>query len=147
MADLSKLSDEELLQYKALFETSGKRMESVKVNNFDLKYAYHSVRLSLEIEQVLEYGTIDLRRDKEIYKAIRRGDWKLDQVKKWLAEKERALNNLYEKSTLRYSPDRAGVKQLLLDCLEQYFGSLEKCEFHNPDKYQTVVEQIRELIK
>lgn len=147
MSRLEHLTDTKLTEYFKLCEVAGKRAEGVKIHQYDPKFLYHAVRLASEIEQVLEFGTIDLRRDNELYKSIRRGDWKLDDAKKWLVEKERVLSKLYETSTLRNTPAKAEIKQLLLDCLEMYFGSLEKCEFHNPDKYQTIVEQIREIVK
>ena len=125
----------------------GKRKESYDIHGFDLKFLYHAVRLASEISQILEFGTVDLRRDRELYKAIRRGDWTLDQGKKWLNEKEGQLSRLYESSPLRNTPARADIKQLLLDCLETYYGDLAKAEFHNPNRYQTLVEQIREIVR
>ena len=125
----------------------GKRKESFEKWGYDLKYLMHAVRLASEVEQILEFGSLDLRRDSEMYKAIRRGDWTLDQGRKWLLEKEANLTRLYASSNLRNTPAKDEIKQLLLDCLEAKFGSLEKCEFTNPDKFKTIVEQIREIVQ
>jgi hypothetical protein len=48
-------------------------------------------------------------------------------LKKWFADKETALEKAYNESTLQHSPDEAAIKQLLLDCLEHHFGSLDAC--------------------
>jgi len=34
---------------------------------------------------------------------------------------------LYHESKLRHSPDEAAIKQLLLSCIEEHYGSLDKC--------------------
>ena len=125
----------------------GKRKESFERWGFDLKYAAHAVRLADECEQILEFGDLNLRRTKEHLKAIRKGDVKLDDIRKWLTDKERHLGNLYQKSKLRNTPDKPKIKELLLTCLEQYFGNLEKAEFVNPNKYQTMIDQIKEIVK
>jgi hypothetical protein len=41
-------------------------------------------------------------------------------------ESEKELDILYQKSTLRHSPDEDAIKQLLLNILETHFGSLDK---------------------
>lgn len=124
----------------------GKRVELVEKYGFDVKFAYHAVRLGCQLEQVLETGTMDLCRDKEMYKAIRRGEWSIDQIRKYVFEKQQRLERLYEKSKMRTKPDKVGIKQLLLDCLEQHFGSLSQAEVANPDKYRLIVQQIAELV-
>ena len=125
----------------------GKRKERVERDGFDRKYLYHSVRLACEIEQVLELGTLDLRRDSEIYKAIRRGDWTLEQGKKWLYEKELHLNKLYESSKLRNKPEKAAIKNLLMECFEMEFGSLTKMQMEIPDRDRLVLEEIDEVLE
>ena len=102
----------------------GKRAEQVAEYGYDLKFAYHVVRLLGEVEQILVEGDIDLQRDKEHLKAIRRGDWTLEQIETYFASKELQLEEAYSKSELPYGPDEAAVKQLLLDCLEEHYGNL-----------------------
>ena len=101
-----------------------KRAGKIAEQGFDTKSAYHLVRLLDEIEQILSTGDLDLRRNREQLKAIRRGDFNADEIIKWAAAKETHLERLYEKSELPWGPDEDAIKQLLLDCLEEHFGDL-----------------------
>jgi predicted nucleotidyltransferase len=95
---------------------------------FDVKFAYHLVRLLLEAEIIMTEGTMDIARHAEHLKAIRRGEVSQDEIFDWAASKERHLEKVFEQSTLRAEPARAEIKQLLLDCLEHHYGSLEQLE-------------------
>lgn len=57
----------------AIKEPTGKRVELVEKYGYDTKFAYHVVRLLGEVEQILLEGDIDLQRDNDRLKAIRRG--------------------------------------------------------------------------
>lgn len=103
----------------------GKRLAEVVEFGFSLKFAYHVVRLLDEIEQILTTGDIDLTRDRERLKAIRRGEWTLEQIEDFFTSKEKALEEMYEKSGLPWGPDESAIKKLLLECLEEHWGSLE----------------------
>lgn len=103
----------------------GKRWKSIQQFGFDVKFAYHVVRLLYEAEMILTEHDLDLRRHREHLKAIRRGEVTQDEIKTWAAEKEKALEKAYETSTLQHSPDERAIKSLLIDCLEEHYGSLE----------------------
>lgn len=103
----------------------GKRKEGVEKFGFDLKFAYHVVRLIDECEQILEFGDLELGRNREQLKAIRAGEWTEDQVRQYFTSKEVQLEALYHRSTLRHTPDEGAIKALLLSCLEEHYGSLE----------------------
>ena len=105
----------------------GKRRELVETYGFDVKYAYHVVRLLDEVEQILTEGDLDLHRNREQLKAIRRGEWSKEDILNHFTRKERELETLYTSSKLPHSPDEAAIKQLLLDCLEMHYGSLADC--------------------
>ena len=107
-------------------QEGSRRAETVKEFGFDLKFAYQIVRLLDEVEQILTTGDVDLTRDKERLKAIRRGEWTAAQIKEWFTVKERDLEAAYQNSPLPYSPDEPRIKALLLECLEAHYGSLEK---------------------
>lgn len=109
-------------------ESGSRRAEFVAKYGYDVKYAVHLVRLLLECEQALIEGDIDLRRHSDLLRAIRNGEWELSRVKTWFAEKERALEMLYNSSVspLPYEPDEIWIKILLLECLEHHYGSLTK---------------------
>ena len=92
--------------------------------NYDVKLAYHVVRLLNEVEQILVEQNLDLERNREQLKDIRAGNWTLEQIEQYFNDKEKLLEEVYLKSTLPYGPDEDAIKQLLLDCLEQHYGSL-----------------------
>lgn len=103
-----------------------KRQESIEKYGYDVKFAYHVVRLALEGEQILMEHDLDIERNAEILKSVRRGEWTEERLKKWFSEKESQLEDLYTSSTLRHSPDEEEIKGLLFSCLEQHYGSLDK---------------------
>lgn len=104
-----------------------KRAADVEQYGFDLKFAYHVVRLALECEQILLTGDLDLERDREMLKSIRRGEWTIDQIEQWFTEKESQLEQAYHNSKLPHDPNENAIRQLLMDCLEHHYGSLAAC--------------------
>ena len=101
-----------------------KRQETIEKFGYDVKFAYHVVRLMNEVEQILVEGNLDLQRNREQLKSIRRGEWTLDQLKEYFTNKEHALETAYANSSLPHGPDEDRVKALLMSCLEQHYGSL-----------------------
>jgi predicted nucleotidyltransferase len=129
-------------------QEGGKREASVKEFGYDVKFAYHIVRLMLECEQALELYDIDLRRDREMYKSIRRGEWTQEEIRDWFADKERHLEALYQKTQLPDVPNEKRLKELLLSCLEQHYGSLAGAErFGEPRAELAIADVIAALKK
>lgn len=131
MNDLSKLSDSELKEYYSLYKemiSESGRAENVKINSYDLKFAYHIIRLLSECEQIMLTGDLDLQEKvrREHMKAIRRGEAKEEDIRKWAAEKELQLEKVYSETSLPEKPDETKIKLLLMQCLEDHYGSLEK---------------------
>jgi uncharacterized protein len=106
-------------------KSNPKRAADVEAHGYDTKFAYHVVRLLNEVEQIMVEHDLDITRDREQLKAIRRGEWKLEYLHEWFEAKEKALEGVYAASTLRYGPDEEALRELLLDCLEHHYGSLE----------------------
>jgi hypothetical protein len=106
--------------------TNPKRMESIEKFGYDVKFAYHIVRLLLEIEQIMAEGTLDLERNSEILKSIRRGEWTFQKIAEWFQTKELSLETLYSNSKLSNRPNEKEIKQILIECLEMHYGSLDK---------------------
>lgn len=102
----------------------GKRKELFDKFGFDVKFAYHVVRLLYEAEMIMAECDLDLERHREHLKAIRRGDISEEDIRAWASEKESTLERLYESSKLPWGPDEDVIKGLLLDCLEHHYGSL-----------------------
>jgi predicted nucleotidyltransferase len=126
----------------AIKRPQGKRAELVAKHGYDTKFGYHVVRLIGEVEQVLAEGDIDLQRDNERLKAIRRGEWTEDRLRAWFADKESHLERLYAESPLRAVPDEGRIKALLLECLEEHYGSLEGC-IVDPDRAVAALRNIQ----
>lgn len=123
----------------------GKRLETVEKYGYDVKFAYHVVRLLDEVEQILCEGDIDLQRMREYLKAIRRGEVTEEDIRQFFARKEKWLEECYQDSCLPYSPDETKIKQLLIDCLEEHFGDLSSCVV-NIGAAERKLEQIKEII-
>jgi predicted nucleotidyltransferase len=133
-------------------EPQGKRAELVAAHGYDTKFAYHVVRLLGEAEQILLEGDIDLQRDNDRLKAIRRGEWTEERLRQWAADKEADLERAYAASQLPAAPDEGRLKALLLNCLEEHYGSLEGC-LVQPDRavaalraVQAELDRVRDLL-
>ena len=92
-----------------------------------MKFAYHIIRLLDEAEQILLEGDLNLQRAREPMKAIRRGDWTAEEVRNWAMEKEKALEVAYVNCKLPEKPPVEPLRQLLINCLEAHYGTLENC--------------------
>jgi predicted nucleotidyltransferase len=117
-AQLKKMNDKEPV---------GKRKEIIERYSFDVKFAYHIIRLLDEAEQILLEGDLNLQRAREPMKAIRRGDWTAEEVRNWAMEKEKALEVAYVNCKLPEKPPVEPLRQLLINCLEAHYGTLENC--------------------
>jgi uncharacterized protein len=102
-----------------------RRQADIEKFGYDLKFGYHVVRLALEGEQILLEHDLNIEQNAEILKSIRRGEWSEQKLRSWFDEKEKHLEELYTKSTLRHKPDEDAIKELLMNCLEQHYGSLD----------------------
>jgi len=123
----------------------GKRQQLVEQFGFDVKYAYHVVRLLYECEQLLQFADMDLRRDREHLKAIRRGEVSEADLRAWAASKETQLEALVSRSPLPDQPDEPAIRRLLLECLEEHYGSLDKVVVR-PDAATDTLRQIAGLV-
>ena len=97
------------------------------------------------MEQILETGDLDLERDREIMKSIRRGEWPLERIEAWFTEKDRALQDLYTTSKLPHAPDEDRLKALLVECLEMHYGSLASAVSRDPSASR-LIEDLKDVI-
>jgi predicted nucleotidyltransferase len=102
-----------------------KRAKDIEEFGYSTKYAMHLVRLISECIQILVEHDLDLEKNREQLKSIRRGEWTLEQVENFFVEKEKTLEELYVSSALQLKPDEAKIKALLLNCLEHHYGTLQ----------------------
>jgi predicted nucleotidyltransferase len=143
------LSEEQSQKYLALLrrgENAGKRFYIIKQFGYDVKFAYHVVRLIDEVEQILVEETLDLQRNREKLKAIRRGEWTLEQIEDYFIRREKDLEKAYSESKLPHSPDEKRIRQLLLNCLEHYYGNLSDAVV-DVDAATRTLQQVAALIR
>ncbi len=122
----------------------GKRKALVEKFGYDVKFAYHIVRLMLEAEQILMYGDVDLECNSETFKSIRRGEWSEQEMREWFSAKTVSMETLYNSSKLRDEPDEKIIKQLLIDCLEHHYGNLSGV-IVKQDEALIALRQIQEI--
>jgi hypothetical protein len=89
---------------------------------------------------------VKLRAESEHLKAIRRGEVSEQEIRKWAADKERCLENLYHKSKLPDKPNETKIKRLLVDCLEYHYGDLSKA-VAIPDQYAEALKDIYQVLQ
>jgi uncharacterized protein len=121
------------------------RAAEIDKHGFDTKFAYHCVRLMNEVEQILVEGDLDLQRNREQLKSIRRGEWSLEQFEAYFQNKEHALETAYANSKLPHAPDEARFKRLLLQCLEQHYGDLSTAVRVQPE-ISSLLSDLQQLV-
>jgi hypothetical protein len=127
-------------------QVGSKRAAVVERFGFDVKFAYHVVRLLNEAEQILLEGDLDLMRNREQLKSIRRGEWTQQQVLDYFEKKRVDLESARARSSLPAGPDEPAIRDILLRCLEAHYGSLDKC-VAVPGRAEALLRQVRELIE
>jgi predicted nucleotidyltransferase len=126
-------------------EEGGRRKETVEKYGYDVKSAYHIVRLLLEAAMVLVEGDLDLEANREQLKSVRRGDMTLEELRNWFYDKEKNLSTLHANSALQATVDFDVLTVLLKECLEMHFGTLEDAHFENAQALAKLAK-IRQLV-
>jgi len=127
-------------------DIGSKRYDMVQKYGFDVKFAYHVVRLLNEVEQILIEGDLDLKRNNDQLKSIRNGEWTLQQIEDYFTSKEKGLEQTYIDSTLRKFPDEESIKKILIECLEEHYGTLDGV-IETKDHYKGILRQIQKLVE
>lgn len=109
-----------------------KRNSDIQKFGFDTKYAGHLVRLLLEAEEILRSGDFDIKKNGNHILEIRKGKYSLDEIKREVSNLENNLNLAYENSKLRDSPDEKEIKNLLVNCIEEFHGKLNWFPLYSP---------------
>jgi uncharacterized Fe-S cluster-containing protein len=90
-------------------------------------------------------GDLNLEQNREQLKSIRRGEWTLVQLEDWAEDKHRQLEGLYASSTLQHTPDEDSIRTLLLDCIEEHYGSVSAVVVRN-DTMGNLVSDMEKLL-
>ena len=109
-------------------ESNGKRSKRIPLiakHGYDTKFAYHVVRLLDECKMILEEGDLDLTRSREHLKTIRRGEVSEESIVEYFNQSLISMEELYSKSLLRYAPDEDAIRELLFECIEMHYGSMD----------------------
>jgi predicted nucleotidyltransferase len=107
---------------------TGKRAESFQKYGYDVKFAYHLVRLLDEINQILSTGTLDIEQNREQLKSIRRGEWSQEKIYQYFEWKERSLEQLAQDSKeVPYKVRWDEIRELLFKCLKIHWQTLDGC--------------------
>lgn len=123
---------------------TGKRLELVERYGYDVKFAYHVVRLMLEVEQILAEHDLTLDRSREVLKAIRRGDWPASKVRSYFEDKEKMLEKLYHESTLPHRPDETEIKKLLMKAIRMRYPEHDEAREHS--SAEDTLDKIRGIL-
>ena len=123
----------------------GKRKKIIEEFGYDIKFAYHVVRLLNEVEQLLLEGTMDLTKNCEQLKSIRRGEWSVERIDQFFLEKEKQLEESFHKSELPSKPRNKEIKALLFKCLEYKYGTIDQIVYQ-ASAAEDAIQQIKLII-
>jgi predicted nucleotidyltransferase len=102
-----------------------KRNETIQQYGYDTKYAMHCLRLMREVEQILLTGDFDIKNDKDFLIEVRKGKYTLTQLEQEFLRQEIVITQAYNNSKLQDIPNENAIKELLLNCIEEFHGKLE----------------------
>jgi len=119
-----------------------KRYESILKHGYDVKFAYHVVRLLDEVEQILTEQDLNLERNREQLKSIRRGEWKKEDIISYFEQKERSLEKIYLESDLPFKVREEEIRNLLILCLKKHFGDIKELKIDLTSNILNDIENI-----
>lgn len=95
--------------------------------DYDVKDAYHTLRMLLQLLEVLETGELHLKANSIFLNDVRSGKYTLqyimDMFDDMLGLAEQLVNS--NQCAVPYSPDEKKLKNLLINCIEIKYGSLK----------------------
>ena len=129
----------------------GKRSISISKYGYDVKFAYHLVRLLLEVEEILSTGDLTLDANAALLRNIREGGWSENKVIEFFNQHEKIIDDLYNKNpaNLPHSKEpefEERIKNLLLDVLEEHYGNLSNIVYRKR-KSDKAIQQIIEVLQ
>ena len=105
---------------------SKERQSNIDKFGYDTKFAYHCVRLILELEFILKYHDLVLNSNVKFLTDIRNGEYTIKELEDWFISKETELDQLYQNCKLPNRSNYKEIKDLLLNCLEEHFGNISR---------------------
>lgn len=90
---------------------------------YDSKHAAHLVRLLKMCREILTTGEVIVHRpDADELLAIRNGSKSYDEIVQWAEQQDAEMEELYEKSTLPYSPNKQAIDALMMRVIKKYWS-------------------------
>jgi len=122
---MAQLADIHKNRYEGYMGT--KRKELVDRFGYDVKSAAHLIRLLRMGTEYLRDGVLNVYRtdDAEEFRAIKRGEWSLEQVQVQAAHLFALADDLAERSRLPEQPDRALINRTLVAVTADWFRTAE----------------------
>jgi len=107
-----------------------KRAEYFEKFGYDVKQMYHPLRLLDNMHQILTDGDIDLMRNKDECLSMRNGTWgKFEDAERFILDKIKKLEDMVLKpNKLSIKPQKQPLQQLLIECIEEWFGSCDEMQ-------------------
>jgi predicted nucleotidyltransferase len=103
------------------------RKELANQKGFDTKDAMHSLRVLLQIRDILELGELDIRKHMNFLMDVRDGEYSLDYIINKCDDILKELELIVAHgSAVPHSPNEKSIKHLLEKSIEIKFGSLSK---------------------
>jgi uncharacterized protein len=107
------------LTRRVLYETFG----------YDVKMSYHIIRLLDQLNQLVLTGDMELMCAKDECKRMRSGEWgTFEQLEEYTMKKLSDLESATFSSPLPKVPQTEPLRQLLLSCVEQWYGTVDKAQ-------------------
>lgn len=101
----------------------GQRSPLIDLHGYDTKAAMHMIRMMFECYELLTKETITYPRpDVAQLLAIRRGEWKLDDVRKLHRRLEERIDKVLPKIKMQAEVDRPQIRRLIKDAHRYHWG-------------------------
>lgn len=100
---------------------TGNRVELIKKFGYDTKFGMNVIRLLSQCETIFATNDLDLTRNNEELKAIRRGEWSKEKLIGEFETRKLAMEQLFHKSNLPEQPDINKIKDLLIRCIDSHY--------------------------
>ena len=100
-----------------------KRRQLFQSLGFDAKNASHAIRIFRMGIEMMETGKLVVERpDAEELKAIKRGEWSLEQIREESDRLKKRADEVYESSKLPYDVDYEKINKLTMEIVETAWG-------------------------
>jgi predicted nucleotidyltransferase len=104
-----------------------KRTDLVDAYGYDTKYAMHVVRLGLQGIELMDTGALSLPcKGADWLKGLRQGSFTFDEMLRVIMDVEAALEDAFDRSTLREEPDVEALEQLMVHWHQGWWNNKEK---------------------